>query len=489
MTLDRMSMRLCSISLLCLALSALSVSAQEAPAAFLKRSLAAYGDTERIQTVAYTFEGHASNLWQAKDPHSPEALPTKATVVLRLDRGDFRSETEQRFPGGYLFHFVTIAEGPTALTYDVPGSRVGKALFTLDAETRAQELAQAAARLPFWTLKNLLAEVDKDPAPFSLRADKDGALHLKKAGAPNLEYIFDARTLRLNRVETTRGTSTGDKARSVTTFSQERRFDGVWQPTRIQTTLRGKITSTDSVDLLRMMQINTEPEAVSWKAPSDRVAALASTALEVERVSDTFLNIFDPDSGRNLPFARVGQELIAFDAPLAPGFCDRALAEVRKQWPEVHPAWVVITHFHNDHVAGLARYVREGARIACSAAARPMLEAMLRLQGVPFSKATFHLVSVGHPDRSLAPDLDLYDVPNAHVKGMVMAHLPKEGLIYQGDLVSLPLDGTLTPALSVTRDFFTFLKAHPLAYTRMIGHHGNSHITPALMHTLEQLGR
>jgi glyoxylase-like metal-dependent hydrolase (beta-lactamase superfamily II) len=472
-----MSMRLRSALALCL--FAAAAFAQETPAAFLKRSLAAYGATAQVRTVAYTVEGRASNRWQARDPKAPEALPTKATLVLRLDRGDFRSETEQRFPGGYLFHFVTVAEGATARTYDVPGSRVGKALFTLDAETRAQEFHQGTERLPFWTLRGLLAEAEQDAAPFSLHREGD-LVRLAKAGKPAVDFVFDAGTSRLVRIESTLTTSTGDEAQRVLAFDRERAFEGLWQPTRIRTTLRGAITAAETTETLKAFTLHAEATGATWQVPADRVAPPEGTALEVERLSDTFLNVYDPDSGRNLPFLRVGRELVAFDAPLAPGFCDHVLEAVRKVWPDTRVAWVVLTHFHNDHVAGLPAYVRAGARVACSATARPMLESMLRLQGVPFDDATFHL-----PARARVPGLDLYEVPNRHVKGMVLAHLPGEGLIYEGDLLSLPVDGTLTAPLPVTRDLFAFLKAHPLAYTRMIGHHGNGRITPALLQALE----
>ncbi len=40
---------------------------------------------------------------------------------------------------------------------------------------------------------------------------------------------------------------------------------------------------------------------------------------------------------------------------------------------------------------------------------------------------------------------------------MVLAYFPKEQLVYQGDLLSVPLDGTLAPAIEVRQRMNPFL--------------------------------
>jgi hypothetical protein len=77
--------------------------------------------------------------------------------------------------------------------------------------------------------------------------------------------------------------------------------------------------------------------------------------------------------------------------------------------------------------------------------------------------------------------IEFYEVQNAHADGMALAYFPHEKLIYQGDLLSVPLDGTLPYAIQVTKDMQRFLTEKKLVFERMIGHHGHHGITNAML--------
>jgi glyoxylase-like metal-dependent hydrolase (beta-lactamase superfamily II) len=472
---------ICSV----LAVLALPVSAQETPEAFLKRSLAAYGSTDKIETIAYHFDGTSSNRWQSHDPSRIESLPTKAVATLRPASGDYRLETEQRFPGGYLFHFVSIGLGDSAHTYDASGSRFGKTLIDLDAKGKANQFTQSMDRLPFSIVRGLLSRAEKTPASFSIQQDKDEATQIIETNGTPVQYTFEPHTQRLQRIALSRRVATGDTVQIVTEFLHEKMFDGLWQAAEIRISQRGKITRSDTAEHLRTLLINAEPKGSSWAIPKDRKSSANAPDFQVEHLSENFINLYDSGSDRNLPFFRSGNEVTAFDAPVSPALTARALAELHKQWPDARLAHVVISHFHNDHVSGLAPYLAQGAQVHSSALAQPMLEELLKVQGVAIAPTTF-VVMTGAAAKAVVPGLDLYEVPNSHVRGMVIAHLPQEGLIYEGDLLSIPSDGTLTKPLEANRDLFNFLKTRPLAFTRMIGHHGHNRITPATLKALQK---
>ncbi|MCD2421226.1 hypothetical protein LQ567_00525 [Niabella pedocola] len=69
-------------------------------------------------------------------------------------------------------------------------------------------------------------------------------------------------------------------------------------------------------------------------------------------------------------------------------------------------------------------------------------------------------------------------VPNSHAQGLSFLYLPEEKLIYEGDLLSMPEDGTITPAFQVSREFYQFIQKHQITYRQIIGHHGLARITP-----------
>ena len=119
--------------------------------------------------------------------------------------------------------------------------------------------------------------------------------------------------------------------------------------------------------------------------------------------------------------------------------------------------------------------MEEGVTIICT----PVMEKPLRkvLEGMSpkflFFNGKKSIADQGHR-------LDFFEVANSHVQGLSFLYLPNESIIYEGDLLSVPEDGTITPAIPVYIEFYRFLKQHRLSYKRIIGHHGLSDISPIL---------
>lgn len=64
--------------------------------------------------------------------------------------------------------------------------------------------------------------------------------------------------------------------------------------------------------------------------------------------------------------------------------------------------------------------------------------------------------------------IEFHGVVNVHADGMALAYFPAEKLIYQGDMLSVPLDGTLPFAIEVTQDMQRLLKLKEINFNRMI---------------------
>ena len=73
--------------------------------------------------------------------------------------------------------------------------------------------------------------------------------------------------------------------------------------------------------------------------------------------------------------------------------------------------------------------------------------------------------------------VEILDIgPSPHAREMLVAYLPKEKLIFQGDLVNLPASGRFMPTTvnDTTLHFFDWLTKSGLDVTRVAAVHGPS---------------
>ena len=139
--------------------------------------------------------------------------------------------------------------------------------------------------------------------------------------------------------------------------------------------------------------------------------------------------------------------------------------EVRRLVPNKPIRYLVNTHHHFDHLGGIRTFVAEGATIVTHERNREFYERVV------FSPAPRTL----QPDRlSLTPRapvfetvneryalsdgtrvLEMYAVPGlAHNQNMLIAYLPKEKIVVQGDLFGPPAPGAPAPMVNASNRTF-----------------------------------
>jgi glyoxylase-like metal-dependent hydrolase (beta-lactamase superfamily II) len=139
--------------------------------------------------------------------------------------------------------------------------------------------------------------------------------------------------------------------------------------------------------------------------------------------------------------------------------------EVRRLLPAKPIRYLINTHHHFDHLGGIRTFVAEGATIITHERNRDFYERVV------FSPAPRTL----QPDRlSLTPRapvfetvneryalsdgtrvLEIYSVPGlAHNQNMLIAYLPKEKIVVEGDLFTPPAPGAAAPAVSASNTTF-----------------------------------
>ncbi|MGQ0384861.1 MAG: MBL fold metallo-hydrolase [Gammaproteobacteria bacterium] len=172
--------------------------------------------------------------------------------------------------------------------------------------------------------------------------------------------------------------------------------------------------------------------------------------------------------------------VVALEAPGTSEGADAVIARIKELIPGKPIRYIATTHHHGDHIGGIRSFIAEGAIVVTTPGTRGVIERIAaapqhdRLARSP-RKPEFLLVEGGRrvlKDRTRS--VELIDIgPNPHAKEMVIAWLPMEKLVYQGDLFFVPPDnGPFGPPQASTVSFTQKLRALGLPYDRIASVHG-----------------
>jgi len=204
---------------------------------------------------------------------------------------------------------------------------------------------------------------------------------------------------------------------------------------------------------------------------------------KVDRLADG-VYVIQNVAGQNQNTLAVGFEeyVVAVEAPGSSDGADAVIKRIHELFPGKPIRYVAMTHHHGDHIGGMRSFIAEGATVVTTAANRPVIEAMAaskqndRLGRAP-RKPGFLLLENG---RRVLKDgtrtLELIDIgPNPHAKEMVIAWLPAEKVVFQGDLFFVPNNGApFGPPQPSTASFAGKLRELGLPFEKIASVHGDT---------------
>ncbi|HXV39395.1 MAG TPA: MBL fold metallo-hydrolase [Steroidobacteraceae bacterium] len=172
--------------------------------------------------------------------------------------------------------------------------------------------------------------------------------------------------------------------------------------------------------------------------------------------------------------------VVALEAPGTSEGADTVIARIKELAPGKPIRYVAMTHHHGDHMGGIRSFIAEGATVVTTPGNRGVVERMAaaaqndRLSRNP-RKPEFMFIEGGRRVlKDATRTLELIDIgPNPHAREMVIAWLPKEKVVYQGDLFFVPAnDAPFGPPQASTASFAQKLRALDLPYERIASVHG-----------------
>jgi glyoxylase-like metal-dependent hydrolase (beta-lactamase superfamily II) len=148
--------------------------------------------------------------------------------------------------------------------------------------------------------------------------------------------------------------------------------------------------------------------------------------------------------GANNLIVNMKDGLAVVDAPTDEGQSKWVIDAAKAKYPGKPIKALILTHHHMDHTGGMRAFVAEGATVYVPAQDKAYFEQVAKaphtLEPDAQQKAMKPVNVQGVTDTSSIKDdneqINLYNIPNPHVDGYLLVHLPKDNILWVTDLVS-----------------------------------------------------
>lgn len=484
----------CSLALTAAALFASPADAQDPASptldahrrgwAALDRAAGALGGWERLaelEGLTVWMRGSEVNRFQSPSAEPPyDTLPIAITLVVDIAGERLGTDVAVTWPD-FTQHVRRVA-GPAygVIAFGVEGEgRMDSTLVTADLEP-------VARRLPHY----LLLTARSRPAAVrhlgtaKLEDRSHDLIHVSGSDGEPLTLWIDHGTGRITAHERLADDwRSGDAAYRMR--YRDWTTDGpVPHPRRIDVTQAGRALARATADSVRARVAALETLFARHDAAAESPAPDGAESLPTVRTLADGVHLVERLEGRNynVLFIELGDGLVAVDAPLGEAACRRALAVVREVTGPMPLRWVVPTHHHSDHAAGVRAFVVEGATLLTTRGNvglfTDVVGASRSLDGGPARRGpppalAIETLEEGH--RVLEAGnraIHVHDVgPNPHADEHLIVHVPWAELVFQGDLVRFPEEG-IEAARPQARALMRWIEREGLEQVTIAGTYG-----------------
>jgi glyoxylase-like metal-dependent hydrolase (beta-lactamase superfamily II) len=148
--------------------------------------------------------------------------------------------------------------------------------------------------------------------------------------------------------------------------------------------------------------------------------------------------------GANNLIVNMKDGLVIVDAPTDNGQSQWVIDAAKKKYPGKPIKTLILTHHHMDHTGGMRAFAAEGAAVIVPAPDKAYFEDVIKrahtfepdAQQRAMKAANVQEVKDTMSLKDDTVEINLYNIPNPHVQGMLLVHVVKDNILWVTDLVS-----------------------------------------------------
>ncbi|HSC08457.1 MAG TPA: MBL fold metallo-hydrolase, partial [Steroidobacteraceae bacterium] len=412
-------------------------------------ALTALRTVRRDLTDRWVDPGQGQRPWSG----APGAIPPanggfEATETLSfIDYAQDRWLETQRYvdsPQEYalVLDVVTAGHGFRSIRYidedpyfdSLPASDLGR-LLTLKFRRNPEGILRMALARPE-TLQ-WVGTADESGRPLEVISFADSL-------GTRVSLYFDAKTHHLSKLETLRDHPVAGDTSTEILYSDYRPVGALMLPFRYLDRTAG--LPTHVIDI-RSIELDGTLPAERFEPPRKFVTVQRGPeSPRLEKMSDSLYLI---RGAYNVMFSVFADHVIVFEAPMGDAYARQCLDLIRATAAGKPIRFVVASHFHFDHIAGLRAYVAAGIPILAPPDAQAVIEKAVAM------RHTMHPDALsGQPARAIIETVSgskvldaggvrarIYDFgPAPHVAQMLVGYFPDEKLLWVADLMDVLTD-------------------------------------------------
>lgn len=448
----------------------------------------------KVEDVSVKFSGIT---YARNQSLSPDTAYTQGTIdgTLLMDTKGNRMTFEQvsTLPG-FRFHGRQILKGEKGLNFDLTAK-------TATSFTNPNGIANISrARFPHVLL---LTALDRAATLRSLGQDdfngkKQNVVAFATSDGTQFTLYFDAATNLLTKLENLETDSTAGDVTQEFIFPAYASAGGLKFPTGRIVRRAGEMVQDVKIS---DVQVNAHPAESAFERPQGFAELPANNPTPTPTVTELAKDVYlvqDAANGYNVMFVAMNDHVVVFEAPLNDGTSKRVMAKIKETVPNKPIKQLVVTHFHDDHSGGVRTYLAEGVTLVTTPGNKNYFEKMSKAvrtiapDALTLSPRPASIEVVQNMKKVISDGdhtVEIYDIgAGPHTKEMLIAYLPKEKIVFQGDLLNLPAFGTtiVTPGNETTAHFADRLKALGLSVEKIVAVHGRTATTTELQAAVEK---
>ena len=420
----------------------------------LEAGIKAMGGVEELQKIndiTREMTGVRSDEGQGAQPVWPRVAEPPATNKPRIKsvrdirNGRFFDEIEDVIFGGQPIKFTNVMTGNTAFATSETAKNIRVLPPTALNNARVGRVRRhpEGLLLAAWNRPESLRWIGEG----EFNGQKQRVIAFADADGAQVSMYFDAATNLLTKTEWLTDDPVFGDTMNESVYTDWRRVEKVMLPFRYidrfaGSTLQDLRATSITLNTGVADSLFATPEGYAKVEPP-------SPGPTVKKLAD---DVYALVGSYNSLFVVFRDYVLVVEAGANNRYSANCIAEIKKVAPDKPIRYLVATHFHFDHLAGVRSYVAEGTTIVTTASAKSVIERAVKashtMRPDALSRKPKAAVIETMDEKRVFDDgvhkVELYRFSNPHVGEMIIAYLPKERILIEADMFDLPEVGNPT---------------------------------------------